>query len=110
MPDERPAAERWRRRRPEDRRADLPQRRQFQLRRDVRQQDHSGLSVRSGYRGSFARALLTGAVVVAVAALLDGAAHLLLAQNPFGAPRPGAAEPQAGGIVGWLLTKQSEFY
>jgi nickel/cobalt exporter len=66
--------------------------------------------VRSGYRGSFARALLTGAVVVAVAALLDGAAHLLLAQNPFGAPRPGAAELQAGGIVGWLLTKQSEFY
>jgi nickel/cobalt transporter (NicO) family protein len=66
--------------------------------------------VRSGSRGSFARALLTGAAVLAVAAALDGAAHLLLAQNPFGAPRPGAAEPQAGGIVGWLLTKQSEFY
>ena len=41
---------------------------------------------------------------------LDGALHVLLAQNPFGGPRPAAAEPQAGGIVGWLLAKQSEFY
>lgn len=66
--------------------------------------------MRSGSRGSFARALLTGAAVVAVVATLDGAAHLLLAQNPFGAPRPGAAEPQAAGLIGWLLAKQSEFY
>ncbi|MGH6641787.1 MAG: nickel/cobalt transporter [Bradyrhizobium sp.] len=36
---------------------------------------------------------------------------MLLAQNPFGGPRPAAApEPQVGGIVGWLLAKQSEFY
>ena len=66
--------------------------------------------MRSGSRGSFARALLIAAAVVVVVAMLDGAAHLLLAQNPFGAPRPGVSEPQAGGIVGWLLTKQSEFY
>ena len=34
-----------------------------------------------------------------------------MAQNPFGGPRPGAAaEPQIGGIVGWILAKQSEFY
>jgi nickel/cobalt transporter (NicO) family protein len=34
-----------------------------------------------------------------------------MAQNPFGGPRPGAAtQPQVGGIVGWLLAKQSEFY
>jgi nickel/cobalt exporter len=32
-----------------------------------------------------------------------------MAQNPFGGPRP-PAEPQVGGIVGWLLAKQSEFY
>jgi ABC-type nickel/cobalt efflux system permease component RcnA len=32
-----------------------------------------------------------------------------MAQNPFGGPRP-AAEPQVGGIIGWILTKQSEFY
>lgn len=42
--------------------------------------------------------------------IFDSAAHLLLAQNPFGGPRPAAAEPQVGGIVGWLLAKQSEFY
>ncbi len=35
--------------------------------------------------------------------------HHALAQNPFGAPRP-PAEPQAAGIVGWLLAKQAEFY
>src|SRR5438105_13542797 len=32
-----------------------------------------------------------------------------MAQNPFGGPRP-AAEPQVGGIIGWILAKQSEFY
>ena len=37
--------------------------------------------------------------------------HVLLAQNPFGGPRPAKApEPQVGGIVGWILAKQSEFY
>ena len=42
---------------------------------------------------------------------LDGVAHVLMAQNPFGGTRPGAAaEPQIGGIVGWILAKQSEFY
>src|SRR5437588_4548063 len=42
---------------------------------------------------------------------VDGLAHALMAQNPFGGPRPGAAaEPQIGGIVGWILAKQSEFY
>lgn len=42
--------------------------------------------------------------------ILDGALQVLMAQNPFGAPRPSAAEPQLGGIVGWLLARQSEFY
>ena len=40
---------------------------------------------------------------------LDGLVHAVLAQNPFGGPRP-AAQPQVGGIVGWILAKQSEFY
>ncbi|QOZ14941.1 MULTISPECIES: nickel/cobalt transporter [Bradyrhizobium] len=53
------------------------------------------------------RGLAVSAAVLAAFALLDGAVHALLAQNPFGAPR--AAEPQ-GGLVGWLLAKQSEFY
>jgi nickel/cobalt transporter (NicO) family protein len=49
------------------------------------------------------------AVVLAVL-MLDGAAHLVMAQTPFGGPRPSGAEAPAGGIVGWLLAKQSEFY
>ncbi|WP_315772388.1 MULTISPECIES: nickel/cobalt transporter [unclassified Bradyrhizobium] len=61
-------------------------------------------------RPSFARPLLTcAAILVAlISALLaaDAASHALLAKPPFGAP----AEPQVGGIVGWLLAKQSEFY
>jgi nickel/cobalt exporter len=48
--------------------------------------------------------------MLALAAILIlDSAHELLAQNPFGGPRA-AAEPQVGGIVGWLLAKQSEFY
>jgi ABC-type nickel/cobalt efflux system permease component RcnA len=39
----------------------------------------------------------------------DAAIHELLAQNPFGATRK-PAEPQVGGILGWILAKQSEFY
>ena len=39
----------------------------------------------------------------------DATLHPLLAQNPFGAPRA-APDAQIGGIVGWLLAKQSEFY
>lgn len=58
-----------------------------------------------------ARGLLTCAAVLLVVAAADAALHDLLAQNPFGAPRPAqAAEPEAGGIIGWLLAKQSEFY
>jgi nickel/cobalt exporter len=57
-----------------------------------------------------ARNLVSLIAVVLVAAIcLDGAVHAALAQNPFGAPRP-APDAQVGGIVGWLLTKQSEFY
>jgi nickel/cobalt transporter (NicO) family protein len=49
--------------------------------------------------------------VLALAAVLtlDSALHVLMAQTPFGGPRA-SAEPQVGGIVGWLLSKQSEFY
>jgi ABC-type nickel/cobalt efflux system permease component RcnA len=41
--------------------------------------------------------------------IADSVLHPLLAQNPFGAPRV-APDAQIGGIVGWLLAKQSEFY
>lgn len=53
----------------------------------------------------FAVVVLTAAAVV----MADGLLHALAAQTPFGGPRP-AAEPQAGGIVGWILARQSEFY
>jgi ABC-type nickel/cobalt efflux system permease component RcnA len=47
--------------------------------------------------------------IMAVTMVVDGAVWSALAQNPFGS-FPAAPDAQAGGIVGWLLTKQSEFY
>jgi ABC-type nickel/cobalt efflux system permease component RcnA len=41
--------------------------------------------------------------------MVDSVMHVLAAQTPFGGPRPPMNE-QAGGIIGWLLAKQSEFY
>jgi ABC-type nickel/cobalt efflux system permease component RcnA len=58
----------------------------------------------------FAHAIVVCAAAVLVILALDAAQSALMAQNPFGGPRPSGAEPQIGGIVGWLLTKQSEFY
>ncbi len=66
--------------------------------------------MRRRFGSGLARGLAMVAAALAVALMLDAAAHVLLAQNPFGGPRPAAAEPQVGGIVGWLLAKQSEFY
>ena len=60
-------------------------------------------------KSGWARALAPGVAAVAVMLAVDGLAHVLMAQNPFGGPRP-ATEPQIGGIVGWILAKQSEFY
>src|SRR3979490_401975 len=61
-------------------------------------------------RSGFARAvaIIVGAALLLLA--LDSVINEAMAQNPFGGPRPPAVEPQVGGIVGWLLTKQSEFY
>jgi nickel/cobalt exporter len=58
----------------------------------------------------FARALTITVAAALVVLALDGVVHVLMAQTPFGGPRPTAAEPQVGGIVGWLLSKQSEFF
>ena len=60
-------------------------------------------------RSRLARGLMMGTVAVAGVMLLDGLVHVVLAQTPFGAPKR-APEPGAGGIVGWILAKQSEFY
>jgi nickel/cobalt exporter len=57
----------------------------------------------------FASAVAMFVVAAVVMLTLDSAVHALMAQTPFGGPRP-SAEPQVGGIVGWILAKQSEFY
>jgi ABC-type nickel/cobalt efflux system permease component RcnA len=58
-----------------------------------------------------ARGLLACATALVVLAAADAALHSVLAQNPFGAPKPAQmAEPEASGLIGWLLAKQSEFY
>jgi nickel/cobalt exporter len=54
-------------------------------------------------------ALLACAVLAAASVIADGALHNAFAQNPFAAPK-GVPDSQVGGIIGWLLTKQSEFY
>lgn len=48
--------------------------------------------------------------VLAAVLVLDCAVHAAFAQNPFGAPKGAVPDSQVGGIVGWLLAKQSEFY
>jgi ABC-type nickel/cobalt efflux system permease component RcnA len=55
------------------------------------------------------RGLAVIALAVVVMAVLDGAAREAMAQTPFGGPRPVAGQ-QIGGLVGWILAKQSEFY
>ncbi len=91
-------------------REDVRKRRQRQLWRAVLQQDDGGVPVttRTPLRGRHL-ALLALALVALAAA--DGALHLLAAQaTPFGG-RPTTPPPQeAGGIIGWILAKQAEFY
>jgi nickel/cobalt transporter (NicO) family protein len=58
---------------------------------------------------SLARGLAVCALAVIVIVVLDGAVHAVMAQTPFGGPRP-TAEQEIGGLIGWILTKQSEFY
>src|SRR4029077_12976193 len=72
---------------------------------DVRQQDHGDMSMRP----QLYRTLALGALAVTAALAIDSVMHVLAAQTPFGGPRPPVTE-QAGGIIGWLLAKQSEFY
>jgi ABC-type nickel/cobalt efflux system permease component RcnA len=52
---------------------------------------------------------MAAAALLALFVAVDSAIHIVMAQAPFGGPRP-APEPQVGGFVGWLLAKQSEFY
>jgi nickel/cobalt transporter (NicO) family protein len=63
----------------------------------------------AGRERQIKHALAVGALAVAVVLAMDGVMHVLAAQTPFGGARA-AADPQAGGLIGWLLAKQSEFY
>lgn len=56
-----------------------------------------------------ARHLAIFALAISAMLAFDGLVHAVVAQNPFGGPRA-PVQPQAGGIVGWLLARQSEFY
>jgi nickel/cobalt transporter (NicO) family protein len=47
--------------------------------------------------------------LLALALFVDSYCRDVSAQNPFGASGP-AVDPVYGGVVGWLLAKQSEFY
>jgi ABC-type nickel/cobalt efflux system permease component RcnA len=66
----------------------------------------AGSRRRSRGAAEFAVAVL---VVVAVVALADGLIHAAVAQSPFGV-RPGSSDPQASGVIRWLLDMQSRFY
>ena len=66
--------------------------------------------MRPSSRFCAAHSLAISILALAAVLALDGALHVLAAQNAFGGPRPAAPEPQVGGIIGWLLAKQSEFY
>jgi len=57
----------------------------------------------------FARRLAACALAAIALVALDGAVQSVMAQNPFGGPRP-APGSELGGLVGWILSKQSEFY
>jgi nickel/cobalt exporter len=58
---------------------------------------------------SIARVLTACVALITILVAFDSAIHVVMAQTPFGGPRP-APEPQVGGLVGWLLARQSEFY
>lgn len=49
------------------------------------------------------------AAMFAATILVDASLHHAVAQNPFGAPKS-VPDQQVGGVIGWVLTKQSEFY
>ena len=55
------------------------------------------------------RSVAWSILMIAAAMSVDGVLNAALAQNPFGGPRA-VPDQQVGGIIGWILAKQSEFY
>ena len=68
------------------------------------------MPVRPISRPALTRGITVCIGVSVVILTLDGVIHAVTAQTPFGGPRPSGADMHVGGIVGWLLAKQSEFY
>src|SRR3954468_12940244 len=68
------------------------------------------MPVRPPSRAASPRLMAKCAAALALVLMFDAVLGQLSAQNPFGAPRPSGSEPYVGGVVGWLLAKQSEFY
>jgi len=60
-------------------------------------------------RSLLVRGVAALAAAVAIAVAVDMALDLAMAQSPFAGSRP-PAQPEVGGLIGWLLAKQSEFY
>ena len=66
--------------------------------------------------GHTARQIAKVAIAIAVILLVAGMLDAVLAQGgPFGAPRPPGGPPPPpppvqGGITGWIMAKQAEFY
>ena len=59
--------------------------------------------------GALRRIVVHAVLVLVFTVLADADLHAAFAQTPFGAPR--AAQPAAaGGMIGWLLARQAEFY
>src|SRR6202166_1923011 len=55
------------------------------------------------------RTALNFLAIMAIAMAADSILQSALAQNPFGG-LPAAPDVQVGGMIGWLLARQSEFY
>jgi nickel/cobalt transporter (NicO) family protein len=57
------------------------------------------------------RLMSIGLLVVAIVLIVGGALDAALAQGgPFGAGPPASRAPAPDGLLGWIMTKQSEFY
>ena len=56
------------------------------------------------------RLMWPGLLAIAAVLVCCGALDAALAQNPFGAGPGSARSPGPDGIIGWIMTRQSEFY
>ncbi len=66
------------------------------------------LSAAIGKRCFFAVAGI--AIIAAAYLVLAGVTDALAQGSPFGTPRPQAPAAPVGGVLGWIFTKQAEFY